>query len=59
MGDFWDLDKMGVQEIIVFAIVFIAGFFTAKKFVHQFTPGDGGKTCSKCELQKAVTKKNL
>ncbi|MCZ6819514.1 MAG: hypothetical protein O7G31_08490 [Calditrichaeota bacterium] len=50
---------MGVQEIIVFAIVLIAGVFTAKKFVRQFTPGDGGKTCAKCELQKAVTKKNL
>lgn len=50
---------MGVQEIIVFAVVLIAGIFTAKKIVRQFTPGDGGKTCSKCELNKAVSEKNL
>ena len=50
---------MGVQEIIVFAVVLIAGIFTAKKFVRQFTPGDSGKACAKCELNKAVTEKNL
>ena len=50
---------MGVQEIIVFAVVLIAGIFAATKVVRQFTPGDGGKTCSKCELNKAVSEKNL
>ena len=50
---------MGVQEIVVFAVVLIAGIFTATKVVRQFTPGDGGKTCGKCELNKAVSEKNL
>ena len=50
---------MGVQEIIVFAVVLIAGIFTAKKFVRQFTQDDGEEKCGKCELNKAMTEKNL
>lgn len=48
---------MGVQEIIVFAVVLIAGIFTVKKVKGQFTHGDGGETCSKCELNKAMSQK--
>ena len=50
---------MGVQEIIVFAAVLIAGIFTVKKVVGQLTHGDGAEKCGKCELKKAVTEKNL
>ncbi len=50
---------MGVQEIIVFAVVLIAGIFTAAKFVRQFTRGDAPEKCGKCELNKAVSEKNL
>lgn len=46
---------MELQEIIAFAIVVAAGFFTAWKFVRQFTAGDQAEgKCAKCELQKAV-----
>ena len=48
---------MGVQEIIVFATVLIAGIFTVKKVVRQLTHGDGAEKCGKCELNKAVNQK--
>ena len=48
---------MGVQEITVFAVVLVAGIFTARKFVRQFTQADSNETCGKCELNKAVSEK--
>ena len=48
---------MGVQEIIVFTVVLIAGIFTAKKVVRQLTHGDSGEKCGKCELNKAVSQR--
>ena len=49
---------MGIQEIVAFAVVLIAGIFTAKKFVRQFTRGDAPEKCGSCELNKAVSEKN-
>lgn len=44
---------MGIQEIIAFLIVAVALFFTAKKFIRQFTHGDQElPKCADCALNK-------
>ena len=49
---------MGLQEIIVLVIVLVAGFFTVRKFIRQFTRDENeAPGCAKCELNKAVKAK--
>ncbi len=46
---------MQIQEVVALTIVAVALFFSARKFLRQFTHADpGGSKCAKCELQKAV-----
>lgn len=50
---------MGIQELIVGAIVLVAAFFSVRGFYRQFSDGDAAAPkCSKCELGKAVLNQN-
>lgn len=50
---------MGIQEIVVFALVVIAALYTGRKFIRQFTRGEDAKEgCAKCELNKIMTSKS-
>lgn len=51
---------MSIQEIIVFALVLVAGIFTAWHFIRQFTQGESGEgACPSCDLNKNSGQKKI
>ncbi len=46
-----------MQELIAYLIVAAAVTFSARKFFRQFTQGEKGSKCAKCELNKMMVER--